>query len=68
MANNCAACEYKRINNEPELHCYMFKEEFPDCQQFREAGKPQRVVKVNHQRNLLTAAMIGTFLGMTRHK
>jgi hypothetical protein len=23
--SNCGTCEYKRFNNDPKLHCYMFK-------------------------------------------
>lgn len=24
--NNCATCDYKQMNDDPELHCYMFKD------------------------------------------
>lgn len=25
--NNCETCKYKQMNDDPELHCYMFKDE-----------------------------------------
>jgi hypothetical protein len=24
--NDCESCNHKKLNNDPELHCYMFKE------------------------------------------
>jgi hypothetical protein len=24
--NNCSACDYKRMNDDPTLHCYMWKD------------------------------------------
>lgn len=35
---NCENCEYKQMNTNPELHCYMFKHEPTErCMQFKGA-------------------------------
>jgi len=41
----CSNCEYKRMNKDSELHCYMFKEEVKNCGQF----KPINVGTAGHR-------------------
>jgi hypothetical protein len=38
MSNpGCKECEYKRINSDQNLFCYMHKNERPDCKMYRDS-------------------------------
>ena len=37
VRNVCQTCFYFLINTDPELWCYMFKEEVRDCKKYEDA-------------------------------
>lgn len=43
--NNCETCEYKKINNDKTLHCYMFKDE-PDDVCMQHSGRRESFVDI----------------------